>query len=108
MPSEELATNCPGCPEQVAAIVRHAAAMEEIAAALNRTATAIETGVAEIKPAAHFFVEAGGRLDALCRFLTRKGPWILASIPPVLVAVGAVSPNAAAAMKSFFAILAGH
>lgn len=58
-------------------------------------ARSIDRATKRVGPAADFVHGLGARLDALCDFLRKKGPWILASVPTVLMALGAITPNAA-------------
>ena len=93
------------CPEAelaegaITAITRLAAAEENKAASYAAIAAAIE----RVVPAAEVIHGFGDRLDALCTFIRRRGPWLLASIPVILSAVGAITPNAAAALKTLLA-----
>ena len=77
----------------------------ELVNAMNRFADAAEKIAEAVLAAVTFCDGIAHRLDALCSFLKRKGPWLLASIPTVLVAVQAISPNAAAALKAAIAVL---
>ena len=76
---------------------------DRMAAAMERIADSLE----DLKPAADVIHDLAGRLDRLCQFMRRRGPWILASIPVVLSAVGAITPELAAGLKAAFAALAG-
>ncbi len=90
--------NDPGTPDPlVAAQVSQARATMEVAKAINR---AVDT----FAPAANTIHGFGDRLDALCTWLRKKGPWLLASIPGVLVGIQAISPQVA---KGLQAILTG-
>lgn len=80
-----------------------AESLEAIAAAMTRIADSAE----ELKPAAVVIHDLAERLDKLCRFLKTKGPWLLASIPVVLSAIGAITPELAAGLKTAIAALAG-
>lgn len=71
-----------------------AASMEKIAASLER-----------IEPAADVIHDLADRLDRLCQFAKRKGPWILASMPVIITAINAVSPNAGAILKVIVAAI---
>lgn len=81
------------CPDGES-IDRMAHAMERIADSLD-----------DLKPAADVVHDLAGRLDRLCQFVRRRGPWILASIPVVLSAVGAITPELAAGLKAALAAL---
>lgn len=75
---------------------------------MDRLATAVEGIGEDVKPAAAFFGGASARLDALCQFLRKRGPWILASIPSVLVTIGALTPSAARGVNAVLAALGVH
>lgn len=81
-----------------AAIHHHATSVGELAAAAQAIAAAIQAATAQREPMDGFFAGLSDRLELLCRWLRRKGPWLLASIPPALVAIQAVSPQAAKAL----------
>lgn len=83
------------------AILRHSRAMEGVGEGLQAVAAAIAANTAQRAPVDHFVAGLGDRLDALCSFLRRRGPWLLASVPGVLMAIGAVTPNAADALAAF-------
>lgn len=91
--SEPLSNESPPC-EQAQALREQTAVAQELVAELR---TWRET----FKPAADAVVGFEARLDALCKWLRRWGPLALASAPGVLVAIGAISPNAASALKAF-------
>lgn len=74
---------------------------ERIATAMERIAQSLE----DLKPAADVVHDLAARLDALCRFARRRGPWILASIPVVLSAMGAITPELAAGLRTAIATL---
>lgn len=76
---------------------------DRMAAAMERIADSLE----DLKPAADVVHDLAGRLDKLCQFVRRRGPWILASIPVVLSAIGAITPELAAGLKAAFVALAG-
>lgn len=69
--------------------------------------TRIADNLDELKPAAEVVHDLADRLDKLCRFLKTKGPWLLASIPFVLSAIGVITPEVAAGLKAAIAALAG-
>ncbi|MFN3522288.1 MAG: hypothetical protein ACK4YQ_08555 [Phenylobacterium sp.] len=77
------------------AILTHAEAMNRVAASIEAVGAAIEAATDQRKPVDEFYEGATRRLEMLCRWLRRKGPWILATIPGVLVAIQAISPQAA-------------
>lgn len=66
-------------------------------------AAAIVGATTRFGPVADTVHSFGMRLDALCLFLKKKGPWMLASVPMVLVLVNAVSPQAAAGLAESIA-----
>lgn len=78
-----------------------AESLENMTAALTRIADNLD----ELKPAAEVVHDLADRLDKLCRFLKTRGPWLLASIPFVLSAVGAVTPEVAAGLKAVIAAM---
>lgn len=80
-----LANRCPDGES----IDRMATAMERIADSLD-----------DLKPAADVVHDLAGRLDRLCQFVRRRGPWLLASIPVVLSAIGAITPELASGLKA--------
>ena len=76
---------------------------DRMASAMERIATSLE----DLKPAADVVHDLAARMDLLCQFMRRRGPWILASLPIVLSAVGAITPELAAGLKAALAALAG-
>lgn len=94
--------------DQVAgSIHHHAASMDGVAAAMREIAEAIRAATDQRQPMDVFFEGATNRLELLCRWLRRKGPWLLASIPPALVAIQAISPQAAKALAALLQGLNG-
>lgn len=77
----------------VLAVRTHARGMKDIGEGLHAIARAIEANTAQRAPADEFFAAATARLDHLCRFLKRKGPWLLASVPPVVFAILSGAPS---------------
>ncbi|MNX57068.1 hypothetical protein D3C86_878780 [compost metagenome] len=69
--------------------------------------TRIADSLDEVKPAAQVVHDLSARLDKLCTFLRKRGPWLLASIPLVLSAVGAITPEMATGLKAAIAALGG-
>lgn len=67
--------------------------------------TRIADSLDEVKPAADVVHDLAARLDKLCQFVRRRGPWLLASIPVVLSAVGAITPELASGLKAALAAL---
>ncbi len=89
------------------ATVSEAEAATEIANALHRLADVGEKGLEVITPAVQFFGEASMRLDHLCRFLRKWGPWIMASVPFMLMLIGAITPSAATHLDAAIRMLFG-
>jgi hypothetical protein len=77
---------------------------EQLAAAVNRLADVFEKGFEQMSPAFETVHGFGARCDALCMWLKKRGPWLLASVPVVLTAINALSPQAA---KTLTSILTG-
>jgi hypothetical protein len=82
------------------AIVDHAAAMTRVGIALEAVANEVRTATVQRKPVDEFFAGASMRLDRLCHWMKVRGPWLLASMPIVLVAVQAISPEAGRALAA--------
>lgn len=59
------------------------------AEALTRIADALES----LAPAANTVHDLADRLERLCVFLRKKGPWLLASAPLIATIVGALIPE---------------
>lgn len=76
---------------EVDPIIRQAEAGEALAKAMDRLAGAIE----DLKPAADGIHSLGVAQTKFCNFLVKHRLKLALSIPSVLVAVGAISPNAA-------------
>jgi hypothetical protein len=85
---------CTKCEARVEAAQIIGASNEAIAGAINNA-------VARFAPLAHAANDGMRRLDLLCKWLGKKGPWLLASIPGVLVAIQAITPQAAKALATF-------
>lgn len=77
--------------------------IDRMAVAMERIANSLD----DLKPAANVVHDLAGRLDRLCQFVRRRGPWILASIPVVLSSIGAITPQLADGLKAAIAALAG-
>lgn len=84
---------CAACDAQLEAARIIGASNEAIALAINHA-------VGTFAPLAHAATDGMRRLDLLCQWLRKKGPWLLASIPGVLVAIQAISPQAAKALAT--------
>ncbi len=76
-----------------------------VAAALNNVAEAMREATLQRKAADEFFGGLAHRLDGLCRFLGKFGPWLLASCPLVLAIIGAVTPRAAEGIARVIKVL---
>ena len=74
------------------------------AEALTRIADALES----LAPAANTVHELADRLERLCVFLRKKGPWLLASAPVVASIVGAVVPELAPWLRAIAGALASQ
>lgn len=83
------------------AIQEHAEAMRSVGEALSQVAAEIRAATAQREPVDKFFDGATMRLDKLCQFLGKKGPWLLGSVPVVLVSINAISPQAGKALAAF-------
>lgn len=77
--------------------------MDALVAQMTRIADSLD----DLRPAAGVVHDLAGRLDKLCQFIKRRGPWILASIPLVLSAMGAITPEIAAGLKAAITALGG-
>lgn len=73
----------------------------EQAEALARIADALES----LAPAANTVHELADRLERLCVFLRKKGPWLLASAPVIASIVGAVIPELGPTVRAIAAAL---
>lgn len=73
------------------------------AEALTRIADALES----LAPAANTVHELADRLERLCVFLRKKGPWLLASAPVIASIVGAVIPELGPTVRAIAVALAG-
>lgn len=82
------------------AVDPQAEAMLALAAELKAVNITLGNAVETLKPAIETVHGFGDRLDALCQFLKKKGPWLLGSAPGVLLAVQAISPSAAKALQA--------
>lgn len=72
------------------------------AEALVRIADALES----LAPAANTVHDLADRLERLCVFLRKKGPWLLASAPLIASIVGAVIPELGPAVRAIASALA--
>lgn len=102
-PAPEAGPALPNEPELCA----QAEATRELAAEVRKLTDELVIFAKAAEPALNTVTGFGERLDALCLFFRKRGPWILASAPGVLVAIGAVSPNAAKWLATFLAGLHG-
>ena len=94
-----MITTKPRAPRAIPNRCPDAESADRIAAAMERIADSLE----DLKPAADVIHDLAGRLDRLCQFMRRRGPWILASAPVVLSAIGAITPELAAGLKAAIA-----
>lgn len=90
---QPLPNTCGDCEARVEAA-------KVIAASNDAIAAAIKDATLTFKPVADAAASGIHRLDLMCDFLRSKGPWILGSIPTVLVAINALSPQAAKALSA--------
>lgn len=67
--------------------------MDPEAAAAFALAKALDRATERLGPAADTIVGFGHRLDALCNWLKKWGPWVLGSIPIVASVVGGAAPE---------------
>lgn len=72
------------------------------AEALTRIADALES----LAPAANTVHDLADRLERLCVFMRKKGPWLLASAPLIASIVGAVIPELGPAVRAIASALA--
>lgn len=75
-------------------------ATRELAAEVKRLRITVQAGIRQVQPACN-------AVRGLCAWIKKYGPWILGAAPGVLVAIGAISPNAATALKAALAALGG-
>lgn len=75
-----------------------AAATQSLANAIDRLAGSVES----LKPAADALGGVATMLQGASRFLTKHRMKLALSVPGVLVAIGALQPNAARALATFF------
>lgn len=85
---------------------RRRRASPEVQATLKLT-KAIEAATDRFGPAADTIVGFGARLDLLCAWLKKWGPWALASVPFIATLIGGLSPNAAEAIGKFLKAYTG-
>lgn len=81
--------------------------MAGIAMGLQAVASSVRENTAQRRAADHFWANANESIESGRRFFKKKGPWLLASIPPVAVAIGAIAPNAQEGLAHALATLAG-
>lgn len=86
-----------GCPRNDDCQMRSTEALESIAASLI-----------SLTPAANTVHDLADRLERLCVFLRKKGPWLLASAPLVASIVGAVIPELGPWVKAIAAAFAAQ
>jgi hypothetical protein len=93
VPEEPQMTN--GCP-QAEAIREQTQAIREQSLEIRRLRLTVQSGIRQMQPACT-------AVRGLCAVAKKWGPWMLASAPGVLLAIGAISPNAAKALASLLA-----
>jgi hypothetical protein len=71
-------------------------ATRELAAEVRRLRLSVQAGIREAQPVIK-------SIKGWCAWWRKYGPWLIGSIPGVLVAIGALSPNAADALKLLLA-----
>lgn len=91
--AEKVVQDFPFQHDQVTATREQTEAIREQTAEIKRLRLGVQAGAREIAPAFK-------TIKNLCQTIRKWGPWILATAPGVLVAIGAISPNAAAALKA--------
>lgn len=72
-----------------------ASAIQNLADAGLQLARSIDKATAQRRAADEFWAKASHSLDSTCRFLKKKGPWLLGITPVVLTSIGIITPNAA-------------
>ena len=87
------------CNKGCAADLQLAAAVAAAAEQIGRHADALSSLAESVAPAANGIHNLAEAQRKLCEFMVRHRLKLAASVPLVLVAIGAVSPNAAEIMK---------
>jgi hypothetical protein len=82
-----------------------AEAAQALAAAMADIASAIREHTEQRKPMDEFYAGAGERLDLLCAWLRKWTPRVMFATPLVLMAIGAVTPEAAERLSKALAAL---
>lgn len=82
-------------PETEDLALRSIQAQEALAAAIGRGAAALERCATVAEPAAEAIASLSDAQKRFCNFIVAHRLKLTASIPVVLVAIGAISPNAA-------------
>lgn len=88
------------CERMEAALVM-AASNQAIADAILAHAGAVTDLRDTVKPIADGFLDLSGRFDKLCKWLRSWGVFLIIVAPWVLVAINAVTPEAAARLHAF-------
>lgn len=83
--------------------VSSAEAHMAVAASISDLAKAVREHTEQRKPADEFFVEVVKWQASLCDFLRKKAPWLIMRFLLLLVALGAITPNAADLLKTILA-----
>lgn len=76
-----------------------AAATRELAAEVRKLRMSVRAGIRQVQPACT-------AVRGLCAWWKKWGPWLLGSIPGVLVGVQALSPSAAEALGKILGAIA--
>jgi hypothetical protein len=97
--SQSLPNEPQSCPQADATMA--------LASEVRKLRMTVAVGLRQAQPALRSVKCAGDRAETTAKWLKKWGPWLLASGPGVLVAVGAISPNAANALKVFLAGFGG-
>ena len=100
-PAEIDLPNEPVCEVQAQAIDRQTAAIDNLNETLGRILTEVSATRVAFKPAADAIHSLGDAQQKLCRFLVNNRLKLVAGTIAFLVAVGAISPNAAAVLSTF-------
>lgn len=78
------------------------------AAAALKLAAAIDRATARLGPAADTIVGFGHRLDLLCAWLKKWGPWALGTAPIVLTVIGGSSAQVGQVIAALIKAYAAH
>lgn len=95
-PTASLSNGCAtvdAMDRQTAAIDRQTAAITEQSSEIRKLRQSVRAGIRQVQPAC-------ASVRGLCHWAKTWGPRLMWSAPGVLVAIGAISPNAAEALKA--------